>query len=104
MQSVYLAEQSTKSPEVTKRFKKDDEGTVTANATDPMQMLQIPHYAYLDNFIYNEENNETVCFKDKDLEEMFSAETAVTMPQMGTYVAVEEVCDNVVLPCEKWED
>ena len=40
MQSVYLAEQSTQSPEVTKRFKKDDEGTVTANATDPMQMLQ----------------------------------------------------------------
>ena len=49
MQSVYLAEQSSKTPEVTKRLKKDDDGKVTANATDPMQMLQIPYYAYVEN-------------------------------------------------------
>ena len=35
---------------------------------------------------------------------MLTAETAVTMPQMGTYMAVKEVCDNVVLTCDKWED
>ena len=62
MQSVYLAEQSSQSPEVKERFKKDDEGEVTANATltDPMQRLQIPYYAFLENFTYNEENKGTV--------------------------------------------
>ena len=39
-----------------------------------------------------------------DLEKMFTEETAVPMPQMGTYMAVKEVCDNVVLTCDKWED
>ena len=104
MQLVYLARQSPTSPDVTKRFKKDDDGTVTANATDSMQMLKIPYYAYLDNFLYNEEINETVCFNEKDLEAMFTEETAVTVPKMGTYMAVKEVCVNVVLTCDKWED
>ena len=35
---------------------------------------------------------------------MFTPETSVTMPQMGTYMAVKEVCDHVVLTCENWED
>jgi hypothetical protein len=104
MQSVYLARQATTSPDVTKRFKKDDDGTVTANATDSMQMLKIPYYAYLDNFLCNEEINETVCFNEKDLEVMFTEETAVAISKMGTYMAVKEVCDKVVLTCDKWEE
>ena len=68
MQSVYLARQATTSPEVTKMFKKDEDGKVIANATDPAQMLKIPCHAYLDNFLCNEEINETVCFNEKDLD------------------------------------
>ena len=109
MQSVYLSEQSPQSPEVIKRFKKDEEGRVTSNATDPMEALEIPHYAYVDQFTYNE---ETICFSDKELKELFTEETAVhmhivdNMPLLGTCMADNEVCNNVVLTmsCDQWED
>ena len=62
------------------------------------------YYAYLDNFLYDEEIKETVRirFSEKDLEAMFTEETAVAIPKMGTYMAVKEVCDNAVLTCDKY--
>ena len=101
MQSAYLSQQSPQSPEVIKRFKNDDQGNVTANATDPMETLQLPYYAYADQRTYNE---ETVCFSDRELKERFTAETAVHMPLLGTYMAYNEVCNTVVLICDTWED
>ena len=66
-----------------------------------MEALQIPYYAYVDQWTYNK---ETVCFSDKELKEMFTEETAVHVPLLGTYMADNEVCNNVVLTCDQWED
>ena len=41
---------------------------------------------------------------DKDLKALFTAETVVHMPLVGTFMTDTDVCNNVVLTCDQWQE
>lgn len=100
LQSVHLAKQDSQQV-LTDRFTLHADGNCTANQTNPMHEMTIPYIPFVDQYTCE----ETVCFTDRDLREIFKDETAVhaATPMLGTYMVNTEVCNSITLTCDSWE-